>query len=176
MSANTIPIFPGQGRATDNEEVEFLMENIGIGIGLIVCEPKGRAVGLAHVLLPSSAGYEASAGKNPYTFADIALSSLLRSIRALSKIYAGEGWGACFAGLKVYLVGGSEIGLSHQAASKLDLNLAPKIKQVLLLALKREGLKLTAEYPGKGTQLTALVQVFTGKIVIKQVDQPDAKL
>ena len=178
-NSNTVPVFATTGRATDSEEVEFLAEQVGFGVCLIIHDPQVHASAIAHVLMPDSISNTTFARNNPYGFSDTAFPTLMESFRAISRNYAGnEAWTEAKKRLKVYLIGASEITSARASTTEpsIELNIGKLVANRLRDLIKTAGLATPIEALGGAGMRKVSIRNGTGKILVEEPGQPEKTL
>jgi chemotaxis protein CheD len=128
-----------------------VLVSLGLGscIGLALLDRRGHKAGLAHVVLPQSAGHAAD---NPMKFADIAVPELLKRVLAL---------GARRSSLEAVLVGGASMFASANKALEVgQRNEAAVREQLRMLRIP-----VVAQATGGNRGRTIRVDVSTGVVV-----------
>ena len=178
-NSNTVPVFATPGRATDSEEVEFLAEQVGFGVCLIIHDPQVHASAIAHVLMPDSISNTTFARNNPYGFSDTAFPACMESFRAISRNYAGnEAWTEAKKRLKVYLIGASEITSARASTTEpsIELNIGKLVANRLRDLIKTAGLATPIEALGGAGMRKVSIRNGTGKILVEEPGQPEKTL
>ncbi len=179
-NSNTVPVYAATGRVTDSEEVEFSAEQVGFGVCVVIHDAQVHASAFAHVLMPDSNTNTTLARKNPYAFSDTALPNLLESLRAVSRVYAGnEAWAEALKRFKVYLIGGSEISIitpDPASPAPVELNLGKAVTVRLRDAIKAAGLPSAVEALGGSGMRDVSIRNSTGKVLIEEAGQPEKTL
>ncbi|MDD3146899.1 MAG: chemotaxis protein CheD [Candidatus Riflebacteria bacterium] len=133
MSA-VIPVGMGEMKIARSPE-QLVVYGIGSCVIVSLYDPKSKAGGLAHVMLPDSAGLDRNA-INPVKFADTAVQVLYDALTAS---------GAFKSSLIAKIVGGSEM---FPPTEDFENNIGRDNTEAVKKALKKAGLTLTAENTG----------------------------
>jgi chemotaxis protein CheD len=131
-----------------------VLVSIGLGscIGLALVDHSRSIVGLAHVMLPSSA--QGGGGEAP-KYADTAVPALLARVVAL---------GTTPARLEAVLVGGARMF----AFGGGSLDIGQRNVEATCAALKQHGLRIAAQATGGDKGRTIRVHVAGGRVVYKE--------
>jgi chemotaxis protein CheD len=129
-----------------------VLASIGLGscIALALIDRSRGGAGLAHVMLPESAGAEAG---DPAKFADTAVPALVERVGAL---------GGMRSRLEGVIVGGAQM---FGRAGVLDVG--ARNEAAARAALARAGLQLVAAETGGGVGRTVRVDVASGGVTVK---------
>ena len=134
-----------------------VLVSLGLGscVGVALMDDSRRAVGLAHVVLPSSSEASANRGSAP-KFADTAIPLLIEEVSNL---------GAARRSLFAVLVGGAQM-FSLGGGSNLDVGNrnAHAVREALRLA----GVPVRAEVTGGSVGRTIRAHVGTGLVTCKE--------
>ena len=139
-------------KVTRSPDDVLMALGLGSCIGVCAYDPQAQVAGMAHVVLPSSVGFDPSPGK----FADTAIPLLLERMTE---------WGADEARIQVALVGGAQIFAGNGVKSQLDIGV--RNAEAVLSALHSRGIPVLAQdlggYAGRTISLIAngLVRVKT---------------
>jgi chemotaxis protein CheD len=131
-----------------------VLVSLGLGscIGLAVVDRRARAAGLAHIVLPETAGRPAP--ETLHKFADQAVPALLDGLIAL---------GASRVFMQAFMVGGASM---FAAVSGLDVGSRNAIAVRELLAARR--VSVTAEEVGGSKGRTIRVDVASGGVSVRE--------
>lgn len=133
---------------------------LGLGscVGIVLYDKRKRIAGLAHIMLPDSAGF--SRNNNPLKFADKAIPELLNSM---------EKKGANKNDIWAKIAGGANMFSFTQKNSTLDIG--SRNGRAVKNILNELNIKLIAEDLGGNSGRTIIVESETGKVFIKTVDR-----
>jgi chemotaxis protein CheD len=135
---------------------------LGLGscIGVCAFDPQAGVAGLAHVVLPESAGHNASPGK----FADTAVPLLIEEMVRL---------GASPTRIRVALVGGAQLFAFTGTGSRLEIG--PRNALAVQAALEQKRISVVATDLGGSTGRT--VHLFAdGRVRVKTIGQGEIDL
>ncbi len=138
-----------------------VLVSLGLGscIGLALVDPRSGVAGLAHVVLPDSAGRADAAGR----FADRAVPKLLAAVGNL---------GATRMRLKAVLVGGA----SMFALGAGGLDVGPRNESAVREALKALRIPIAATETGGNRGRTIRVTVDSGRVTSREAGGTEAEL
>ncbi|HTW42355.1 MAG TPA: hypothetical protein VMD79_08565 [Solirubrobacteraceae bacterium] len=140
-----------------------VLASIGLGscIGLVLVERSRSLAGLAHIVLPESAGKDdVAAGK----FADSAVPALLAELSSL---------GARRSRLEAVLVGGAQM---FALKSSTSMDIGKRNEQAARAALEQLGVTVSAAATGGNLGRTVRVYVDGGRVTVKQPGAPEEEL
>ena len=151
MSSNETMVRMGEMAVSD--ELGHVLVSLGLGscIGLALVDSRGGVAGLAHVVLPDSAGREDKIGR----FADKAVPALLAQIERL---------GAVRARVKAVLVGGA----SMFALGSAGLDVGPRNEAAVRDALNALRIPIAATETGGNRGRTIRVDVESGRVTSRE--------
>ncbi len=135
---------------------------LGLGscIGVCAYDPKAHVAGLAHVVLPDSAGHPPS----PHKFADTAIPLLLEAMQQA---------GASPSRVLVALTGGAQLFTFQGSGPRLEIGARNAVACVAALQARR--LPIAATDLGGSTGRT--VQLFNdGRVHVKTIGQGERQL
>jgi chemotaxis protein CheD len=150
----------GEHAATSGAGATLATIGLGSCIGLALVD--GRVGGLAHVVLPSSAGHS---GDQPGKFGDLAVPALLEAVLAL---------GAVRPRLTAVLVGGAHMFSFTGGGSELDIG--GRNEAAVTEQLKAHGIKIGATATGGNTGRTVRVYPDRGLVVAKEAGGKEFEL
>jgi chemotaxis protein CheD len=136
--------------------------SVGLGscIGLALVCRRVRACGLAHVMLPESAGREAS--DRPGKYADQAVPALLAGLRLL---------GARPVTLDAILVGGAQM-----FAGSVGMEIGARNEAAVRAALAGAGVRVIAAATAGGLGRTIRVHVTDGTVTVREAGAHEVTL
>lgn len=139
-----------------------VLVSVGLGscIGLALVCRRGRACGLAHVMLPESAGREAL--DRPGKYADQAVPALLAGVRLL---------GARPATLDAIVVGGAQM---FTGATGMEIGARNEV--AVREALARAGVTVTAAATAGALGRTIRVHVADGTVTVREAGSQEVTL
>jgi chemotaxis protein CheD len=134
---------------------------IGLGscIGLALVCRRGRACGLAHIVLPSSDGRE---GDRPAKFAERAVPALIAALRPL---------GVQPDGIDAVLVGGAQM-----FSAPTTMEIGARSEAVVRAALQSFGIPVTATATAGSVGRTVRVHVATGTVTVREAGSKEVSL
>jgi chemotaxis protein CheD len=134
---------------------------VGLGscIGLALVCRRGRACGLAHIVLPHSAGRE---GDRPAKFAECAVPALIAALGPL---------GVRPAGLDAVLVGGAQM-----FSSSTTMEIGARNEAAVRAALQSAGIPVTATATAGSVGRTVRVHVATGNVTVREAGSKEVSL
>jgi len=149
------------GELAVSSEPGQVLVSLGLGscIGLALLDRRGHKAGLAHVVLPQSAGHE---NENPMKFADHAVPELLQRVL---------GMGARRSSLEAVLVGGA----SMFATSSHALEVGQRNEAAVREQLEALRIPVVATATGGNRGRTVKVDVATSGVTVREAggkDQP----
>lgn len=149
------------GELAVSREVGHVLVSLGLGscIGLALVDPRSGVAGLAHVVLPESAGREDKLGR----FADKAVPELLAQIERL---------GAVRPRVKAVLVGGA----SMFSLGSAGLDVGPRNDAAVREALKALRVPIAATETGGNRGRTIRVDVESGRVTSREAGGAEAEL
>ncbi len=149
------------GELAVSDEAGRSLVALGLGscIGLALLDRRGGRAGLAHVVLPTSAGHVP--GKAAYKFADHAIPALIDQLAEL---------GAPRVRLQAMLVGGAS--MFGSGTLEVGSRNASAVRE--LLAGQR--IPVVAEAVGGSRGRTIRVDVLTGEVTVREAGGKDAAL
>lgn len=131
VKTNAAP-FVGMGQIVTAQPPTRLLSVLGSCIAVCVFHPRLKAAGMAHVVLPDSAGHSGSPGK----FADTSVPALLAALEKLTGAKAGY-QAKVAGGASMFAASGPlQIGAANAAAVKA--------------ALSKANVRIVAEHLGGG--------------------------
>jgi len=135
---------------------------LGLGscIGLALLDRRTGVAGLAHVVLPDSAGHT---GVNQFKFADHAVPELINKVVAL---------GARRSMLEAVLVGGA----SMFAAIGSSMEVGLRNSEAVRAQLDRARIKIVAEATGGTRGRTVRINPQSGVVLVREAGGRDAQL
>jgi chemotaxis protein CheD len=134
---------------------------VGLGscIGLALVCRRGRACGLAHIVLPDSGGRE---GDRPAKFADHAVPALIGALRHHG-VHAESLDAILVGGAQMFSMStGMEIGARNEAAVRAEL--------------QRAGIAVTASATAGSVGRTVRVHVTTGTVTVRDAGSTEETL
>jgi chemotaxis protein CheD len=140
---------------------EDVLTSIGLGscVGVAILDERGRAAGLAHVVLPDSAE-AGGAGGAIAKFADTAVPALAREVRRL----AGPA-----APLVAVIAGGSQMfAFAAKSAGSSRLDVGVRNQQAARAALAASRIRVAADAVGGATGRTMRVRLGEGLVTVKE--------
>ena len=147
-------------KVTRSSEEVLVALGLGSCVGICAYDPKAGVAGMAHVVLPMSAGQD----QNPGKFADTALPQLLSEMSRL---------GAIKSRIRVALAGGAQLFSINTSGPRMEIgarNIAA-IKE----ALEKSGLPILATDVGGKTGRT--VHLFAdGRVRVKTIGMGEKDL
>jgi chemotaxis protein CheD len=149
------------GELAVSREIGHVLVSLGLGscIGLALVDPRSGIAGLAHVVLPESAGREDKLGR----FADRAVPDLLAKIERL---------GAVRPRIKAVLVGGA----SMFSLGSAGLDVGPRNDAAVRDALKALRVPIAATETGGNRGRTIRVSVESGRVTSREAGGTEAEL
>ena len=134
---------------------------VGLGscIGLALVCRRGRACGLAHIVLPSSGGRE---GDRPAKFAERAVPALIAALGPL---------GVRPDGLDAVLVGGAQM-----FSSSTTMEIGARNEAAVRAALQSFGIPVTATATAGSVGRTVRVHVATGTVTVREAGSKEVSL
>jgi chemotaxis protein CheD len=134
---------------------------VGLGscIGLVLVCRRGRACGLAHIVLPDSGGREAD---RPAKFAERAVPALIAALVP---------YGARPGSLEAVLVGGAQM-FSTSTAMEIGARNEAAVRAELL----RAGIPVTATATAGSVGRTVRVHVATGNVTVREAGSKEVGL
>jgi chemotaxis protein CheD len=152
------------GELAVSDEAGHTLISLGLGscIGLALLDRRGGKAGLAHIVLPTSAGHVP--GKTAYKFADHAIPALIGQLAEM---------GAPRVRLHAMLVGGASMfGAPGSGTLEVGSRNAAAVRE--LLAAQR--IPVVAEAVGGSRGRTIRVDVQTGGVTVREAGGKDAPL
>lgn len=147
----------GEYRVGLAADEEWVMYGLGSCIGLILCDPRRRICGAAHIVLPSA--QDGRDTDSPGRYADTAVPFLLSQMEALGAdrraVYAQAAGGAQMLALR-------SLG-----------NIGPRNIDATKKVLAEQGIPLVAERTGGMHGRTLALDLRTGIATVRRVGQPD---
>jgi chemotaxis protein CheD len=149
------------GELAVSREIGHVLVSLGLGscIGLALVDSRSGVAGLAHVVLPDSAGREDKVGR----FADRAVPSLLSQIERL---------GAVRPRVNAVLVGGA----SMFALGSAGLDVGPRNEAAVREQLKALRIPIAATETGGNRGRTIRVTVETGRVTSREAGGVEGEL
>jgi chemotaxis protein CheD len=138
------------------------LKTLGLGscVGLTLYDPKTKAGGMAHVMLPSS-DISRDENFNIAKYADTAIPELIRLLE--------EGCGAKRLNLIAKMVGGAQ--MFAFASGKDHMRIGPRNVEACKNALNQFSISLTSEETGGSIGRTIELDIMTGQLHIWTVRQ-----
>jgi chemotaxis protein CheD len=150
------------GELAVSSEPGHVLVSLGLGscIGLALLDRRSRRAGLAHVVLPQSAGHR---NENPMKFADRAVPELLQRVL---------GMGARRSSVEAVLVGGA----SMFATSSSALEVGQRNEAAVLEQLEALRIPVVATATGGTRGRTIRVDVATSGVTVREAGGAETPL
>jgi chemotaxis protein CheD len=134
-----------------------ILSCLGLGscVGVCLYDPTAKVGGLAHILLPDSAGKRY---KKPGKFADTGIEALLAFMKEE---------GSLVKNIKAKIVGGASMFSTSMPESNGAFCMGPKNIEAVKTVLSAKGIKIEAEDTGGSQGRTIEFHVGSGKIIIR---------
>ena len=139
-----------------------ITRGLGSCVGVTLYSRSSQVGGLAHVMLPNSQDFKTY--NNPYKFADLAVRALFQEIFHLSKA----------SRLEAKLVGGAKMFTFKTEGAGFDIGYR-NLEQVRS-ALSELGVQVVAEDVGGSWGRTAILDLHTGRVLVKTVGKGEQVL
>lgn len=149
-------------KVSNQAEEQIITYSLGSCLAVCIYDPKARAGGMLHAMLPDSSLDPAKAKANPFMFIDTGLPLLFRRTYEL---------GATKANLTVALVGASKI---MDSAGVFDIG-----RRNYLAARKmlwKNNVMVKSEQVGGNTHRTVWVEISTGAMVVREAGRKEFTL
>lgn len=155
-------IMVGMAEVKVSRSQEDVLIALGLGscIGVCAYDVKARVAGMAHIVLPDSAGFDAS----PSKFADTAIPHLLEMM-----IHRG----AAANRIRVAIVGGAQLFAFHGSGPRLDIG--PRNTTAVKAVLEQCGLELAAVDVG-GTAGRSVHMSGDGRVRVRTIGKGEREL
>ena len=140
-------------QVSNDTRVELVTYSLGSCIGAAIWDPKTRAGGMIHYMLPDSSLSPDKAKANPAMFADTGIPMLFRSTYEL---------GAVKKRLVVKVAGGSSL-----LDDKGTFNIGKRNYAALRKIFWKNGILVDAEHVGGQLSRTLRLNIGTGRITLK---------
>jgi chemotaxis protein CheD len=137
----------------------LLCVGLGSCIGLALVCRRGRACGLAHIVLPDSGG---RSGDRPAKFADRGVPSLIGAL--------GH-HGVRSDSLEAILVGGAQM-----FSTSAGMEIGARNEAAVRAELQRAGIRVTATATAGGVGRTVRVHVATGNVTVREAGSNEVTL
>ncbi|WP_079425125.1 chemotaxis protein CheD [Clostridium oryzae] len=134
---------------------------VGLGscIGIAIYDFSLKLGGLAHIMLPDSTQFNNVT--NPYKFADLAIPILIEKL---------EKMGAKRINMKSKIAGGAS--MFNFSDKKMTMDIGSRNAAAVKVALGKENIKMLSEDTGGNRGRTMILDVETGKVMIRTVGMP----
>ena len=156
--AGAIPVGMSEIRVSGQDSDALSAMGLGSCIGLCMYDPAAKMAGMAHVVLPESRSGNSGSEPPPGKFADTAVPALLQQM---------ERMGASRARLRVAIAGGAEVFASSSVSPLLAIG--KRNAEAVRCAVRKVGLRLSAEDVGGSTGRTVVLDVATGLVQVRMV-------
>jgi chemotaxis protein CheD len=155
-------IMVGMAEIKVTQSADSVLIALGLGscIGVCVYDPVAHVAGMAHIVLPDSAGHE----PNPLKFADTAIPLLVQEM---------ERNGAVAARLRAALAGGAQLFAFSGSGPRLEIG--PRNKTAVLAALEQYRICVAASDLG-GTAGRTVHLTGEGRVSIKTLGKGEQEL
>jgi chemotaxis protein CheD len=160
IAATEVVVRMGEIAVSRSPGEVLLSVGLGSCIGLALVCRRGRACGLAHVMLPESAGREAN--DRPGRYADRAVPALLAGVELL---------GARPAMLDAILVGGAQM-----FAGSIGMEIGSRNEAAVRVQLARAGVRVVAAATAGGLGRTVRVHVADGTVTVREAGAQEVTL
>ncbi|MCS6776728.1 MAG: chemotaxis protein CheD [Chloroherpetonaceae bacterium] len=158
--AETLMVGMGEVKITRSAGGVLIALGLGSCIGVCAYDPQARVAGMAHVVLPDSAGNTEVPGK----FADTAIPFLVEAMRRE---------GASVTRIRVALAGGAQLFRHQGTGARLDVG--PRNAEAVQAALERLNIYPVAMDVGGSAGRTVHLY-HDGVVRVKTIGQPERDL
>ena len=158
-TATDVVVRMGELAASASAGDVLLCVGLGSCIGLALVCRRGRACGLAHIVLPDSGGREAD---RPAKFAEQAVPALIGAVGHL---------GVRAASLDAILVGGAQMFTTGNA-----MEIGARNEAAVRAELQRAGIPVTATATAGSVGRTVRVHVATGNVTVREAGSNEVTL
>lgn len=152
-SNNVLYVGIADMKVAKGEDIVITTHSLGSCIGIAIHDKKTLVGGILHIQLPLSSANQKKAAENPYMFADTGIPAFFKAAYDL---------GAGKKDLTVKVAGGASVMEDHNV-----FNIGQRNYIMTKKIFWKNGIMITSEDVGGDTWRTMVLELGTGRVVIK---------
>lgn len=164
MIMSSINVGMGEIQVSKADGTVLVAPGLGSCIGVLMYDPRTKASGMAHVVLPDSTASNKPLSL-PGKYADTAIPELLAQVTKL---------GASKTNLIVKIAGGAQMFNLEKNGNVLNIGMRNAI--AVKAALAKEGFSIRAADTGGNKGRTVKLDIATGKVLVKVIGLHEVEL
>ncbi|AVX19255.1 chemotaxis protein CheD [Carboxydocella sporoproducens DSM 16521] len=162
MNETKIGVGLGEMHWSRTPNTALVCYGLGSCVGIAAYDPVKKLGAMAHVVLPDSSIMRP--GDSVYKYADTCVPALLAELERL---------GAERQRLQIKIAGGAQV-LAVAGAARMDIG--NKNVQAVKEAVRKSGLRISAEDTGGNHGRTLSLFIDSGKVTVKVVGKPEVEI
>jgi len=163
-----LKLLPASGLACCDPEVELVIDKIGFGTCLLLCDPQTMAFGVAHPLFHDSSQFASTSILNPMAYADLVVDGLIDRLKHTHESFETLEKGAFAPRLGAVLIGGCIPLIERYDEESTPELLAISLRTTQTIKRSLQASEIPLRYEQTGGQHRCSIHIRGSRVTIGQ--------